>query len=82
VAAKPESTIRFAIRGCLVRCGQTEAPLTCLAEFTEELRKTGWDEASVHAVEWGVLSRLMGSSTASQPAAEQTQRRSQTGMTG
>jgi hypothetical protein len=62
---KAESTIRFAARGCLVRCRQSEAPLTSLSEFADELRKTGWDEHSVRAVEWRVLTDLMGRRTTS-----------------
>lgn len=57
---KPAASIRFAIRNCLARCRMTDAQLTCLSDFTQELWQAGWDGESIRAVQRGVLSRLYG----------------------
>jgi hypothetical protein len=60
VYPKPTASIRFAIRNCLARCRMTDAQLTCLSDFTQELWQAGWDRDSIRAVELGVMSALYG----------------------
>lgn len=58
MAAKPESSVRMAVRASLVRCSQSCAPLACLAEFIEELLELGWDAESARRVEKEALAVL------------------------
>jgi len=58
VPAKPEPIVRMAVRGCLVRCADSDTPLTSLAEFAEELRRLGWDKKSIRDVEFEVIQVL------------------------
>lgn len=55
VPQKPESSIHFAVRSCLARCRLSDAPLTSLREFANDLEATGWDRESIAAVEREVL---------------------------
>jgi hypothetical protein len=38
----------------------TEAQLTCMSDFVQELWQAGWDRDSIHQVEQGVLAALYG----------------------
>jgi len=62
MAGKPQSSIRLAIRACIVRCSQSPTSVLCLAEFLEELRCMGWNDESVQQVEDGTLSAMRQSS--------------------
>lgn len=57
---KPAISIRFAVASCLVRCQLTEAQLTCLQDFAEELESAGWDGPSIKQVKRCVLISLYG----------------------
>ncbi len=47
--------VNGAIRGCLVRCCESDDPLAALAELHETLRSNGgWSEAELHEVDVGV----------------------------
>jgi len=60
VFGKPLSSIRLAIKSCLVRCSQSSTPLACLADFAGALSCHGWDAESVREVERGVFAILTG----------------------
>ena len=53
--------INTAIRDCLARCYESEAPLAELAEYVILLRaKPAWGEAEIYVVETTVRRVLMG----------------------
>jgi hypothetical protein len=58
VSKKPETSIHFAVTTCLARCRLSDAPLTTLADFSNELRDSGWDAQSVTMIEQQVLGEL------------------------
>jgi hypothetical protein len=55
---KGPSSIRLAIRACIIRCNQSDTPLACLTDFTAELRLLEWDPASLQQIERGTLALL------------------------
>jgi len=55
MASKSRSSIRLAVRACIIRCSQSRAPLACLGDFIEELGGFGWDWESIQQVERGAL---------------------------
>jgi hypothetical protein len=59
MAEKSPSSIRLAIRACIIRCSQSSTPLACLADFTAELRRVGWDSASLQQIERGTIALLV-----------------------
>jgi hypothetical protein len=61
---KPAISIRFAVASCLVRCQLTDAQLTCLQDFAEELETAGWDGPSIKQVKRCVLISLYGDKAA------------------
>ena len=60
MANKPETSIHFAVQTCLSRCRLSDAPLTSLWEFADEMEKAGWDRQSIEEVERQVLIGLYG----------------------
>jgi len=55
---KSKLSIHAAVMNCLARCCDSEAPLLCLADFTETLRSLGWSEEDTQQVQEGVLQLL------------------------
>jgi len=55
---KPQSSIRLAIRACIIRCTKSDSPLTCLEDFIDGLRQSDWSAASLHQIERGTLLAL------------------------
>src|SRR5689334_14693504 len=60
VQRKPKAELDLAIRQCLTRCYRTDFPLTCLAQFSAELKQRGWHDYDIHATELAVLRLLAG----------------------
>ena len=59
----------MAVQGALVRCSQSRAPITALADFAEELKGLGWGDDVVEDVERRVLSAMFGEARSSPYAA-------------
>ena len=58
VNPKSGYAILFAIRTALARCRLSDAPITSLRDFVDELIAAGWDRATVEIVQTGVLNSL------------------------
>jgi hypothetical protein len=63
---KSKSSIRMAVQGALVRCSQSPAPITALADFAEELISFGWSRETVEEIERRVLESMFGGTAESQ----------------
>ena len=55
---KSPATVLLAISNCLGYCLTSEAQLTALHDFTEELKGQGWSPETIKEVERGVLVAL------------------------
>jgi hypothetical protein len=60
MVARSEREQQLAVRQCLARCYETDAPLSALASFAHELKEQGWQPEEVREVELAVLRLLAG----------------------
>jgi len=60
MVGRSEREQQFAVRQCLARCYEANAPLSSLASFSEELKEQGWEPQEVRDVELAVLRLLAG----------------------
>jgi len=68
MSSKSQTMIEYAVRTCLEKCVQTDMPMTCLTEYIDELKKSGWDDSSIGAFQQGVLLALAKSSSPGKPS--------------
>jgi hypothetical protein len=61
------SRLNGAVQLCLQKCYRAENPLTCLAEYTDDLRRVGWLDWEVEELEIAVR-RILGRVLKPQPA--------------
>lgn len=56
---RTENAIRLAVACCIHQCCESPAPLTCLQDYLEGLRKGGWDDDSLDRVRNDVLRDIL-----------------------
>jgi hypothetical protein len=59
VTPRTENAIKFAVVCCIYQCSNSPAPLTCLQDYLDGLRKGGWDDDALSHVKRDVLRAII-----------------------